>query len=248
VADEVIRLRALDFGLGYAKIAEAFNRKHAHSGERVSKSTVQRIIGRNREEIAALRREHKHRVPWPTRKNAIWGMDLCTVTDSTFRQRLVLGIVDHGVRACITLTELRDKSSLSILRELIPLFRRFGLPKKLRVDNDATMKSRLMRCALTILGIKLQTTDPGCPWQNGRIERFFGTFKAAIRQILVAPEDFPIRLMQFRAFYNFARTHQYLNGRTPAEAWSGSRKAIGDGQFVTAWRGVLNGWYFPMRE
>jgi len=98
------------------------------------------------------------------------------------------------------------------------------------------------------LGIKLQTTDPGCPWQNGRIERFFGTFKAAIRRIAVLPEDLPMRLMQFRAFYNFARTHQHLNGRTPAEAWSGSRKAVGDGEFVTAWRGVLNGWYFPMRE
>jgi len=248
VEREVIRLRALGYGLGYAKITEVFNRKQAHRGERVSKSTVQRIVNRNREAITALRR-NKHRVPWPTRKNAIWGMDLCTVTDATFRQRLVLGVVDHGVRACITLTELRDKSSLTILRELIPLFRRFGLPKRLRVDNDATMKSRLMRAALSMLGVTLQTTDPGCPWQNGRIGRFFGTFKAAIRRIVVQPENLPTRLMQFRAFYNFARTHQHLSGRTPAEAWSGgSRKAIGDGEFMTAWRGVLNGWYFPMRE
>lgn len=38
---------------------------------------------------------------------------------------------------------------------------------------------------------------------NGRIKRFFGTFKAAIRQVVVlGAGDLRVRLIEFRAFYN----------------------------------------------
>ena len=248
VEQEVIRLRAMGYGLGYARIASAFNRMHAHLGERVSKSTVQRIVNANREAIAALRREHKHAIPKSPRRSAIWAMDLCVVADSTAKQRMILGIVDHGTRACIALSEIHHRTTAALLRELYARFRKFGFPKCIRVDNDAANKSKLMRSILWMLGVRLQTTDPGCPWQNGRIERFFGTFKSAIKKIAVAPGDLTDRLTQFRAFYNFAREHQNLKGRTPAEAWTGARKAVGDGVFIEAWSGQLVGWYFPKHE
>lgn len=106
-----------------------------------------------------------------------------------------------------------------------------------------------MRTALHALGVKIWVASIACPWENGRIERFFGTFKAAITRILIEGADLPHRLIEFRAFYNHVRTHQHLGGRTPAEAWSGIPKQHGPhGEFTSLWHGELTGWYFPKRE
>ncbi|MBK6725644.1 MAG: DDE-type integrase/transposase/recombinase [Xanthomonadales bacterium] len=88
-------------------------------------------------------------------------------------------------RACIALRELTDRRSLTILREIIAAIRQFGFPKQIRVDNDPSLKSRVMRSALRVLSVKLQVVDIACPWQNGRVERFFGAFKAAMARIIV---------------------------------------------------------------
>ena len=100
---------------------------------------------------------------------------------------------------------------------------------KLRVDNDPPLKSALMRATLRLLGVKLQVIQVACPWMNGRIERFFGTFKAAIRQVVVlGAEDLCVRLVEFRAFYNHVNAHQHLSrvGRESA-AGTGSKSEKG---------------------
>jgi hypothetical protein len=52
-------------------------------------------------------------------------------------------------------------------------------------------------------------------------------------------------LVEFRAWYNHARHHQHLHGRTPAEAWGIMAKATGKPCFVSVWEGRLTGWFFP---
>ncbi|MBK6434592.1 MAG: transposase [Rhodanobacteraceae bacterium] len=91
-------------------------------------------------------------------------------------------------------------------------------------------------------------TQVACPWRNGRIERFFGTFKEAIERIVVVDNELAHRLIEFRAFYNHARTHQHFGGRTPAEAWNCVAKAHIESEFIELWGGALAGWHFPMRE
>ena len=173
-------------------------------------------------------------------------MDLTSKGDLTGKQQVMLGLLDHGSRACLTLAALTDKRSVTILRELIAAFRRFGLPKHLRVDNEACFNSRLMKAALVLLGIRLQTTDLHCPWQNGRIERFFGTFKSQLDRIrIVDANDLRVKLVEFRAWYNHARPHQHLDGHTPAEAWGGKKKSTQTPIFVSVWEGRISGWFFP---
>ncbi|WP_082190395.1 integrase core domain-containing protein [Frateuria defendens] len=124
--------------------------------------------------------------------------------------------------------------------------RHFGLPRTIRVDNEACFNSRLMKTALTLLGIRLQTTELHCPWQNGRIERFFGTFKHQLDRIAITGKDeLRTKLVEFRAWYNHARPHQHLHGSTPAEAWSGIAKSTREARFVSIWEGRLTGWFFP---
>ncbi len=250
VGDELVRMKAYCPKLGCSKLADAFNRRFAVSrGMKVSKSSVNRILRTRRHDVLQLRRDARHRLPRPISRNRTWGLDLTHVTDTSKQQRLVLGILDHGTRACIALQELNDKSSLTILRAIIAAIRRYGTPRNIRVDNDACLKSKRMRLVLALLGIRLQITAPGCPWMNGRIERFFGTFKAAIGKIaIINGEHLATKLIEFRAFYNHVRSHQHLDGRTPAEAWSGSGRAFGSGELVQLWKGTLCGYYFPLRQ
>lgn len=247
VRREVIRLKAWSGEFGCRKIADAFNRQHAITRRMtVSKSYVADVLRTSRSEVAWLRRTLKHRVPRERPRNATWALDLSTVTDLTRRQRLVLGVVDHGTRACLRLSELADKRSLSILAELIAAVRRFGLPRTTRTDNEVCFVSRTMKVALALLGIRMQRTDVHCPWQNGRIERLFGTFKAALAKITVADSgDLRTKLVEFRAWYNHARPHQHLGLRTPAEAWDRRERTTGTPRWLRVWDGELARWYFP---
>ncbi len=57
--------------------------------------------------------------------------------------------------------------------------------------------------------------------------------------------DLQPELDVFRAWYNHARPHQNLDGRTPAMAWSdttptGRKKPL----YVSEWGGLLTGFYF----
>jgi len=48
----------------------------------------------------------------------------------------------------------------------------------------------------------------------------------------------------FRFWYNHARPHQHLDGRTPAMAWAGVDTPRGRGRFFAAWDGWLAGYAF----
>ena len=60
-----------------------------------------------------------------------------------------------------------------------------------------------------------------CPWLNGRIERFFGTFKQFADKVIFNAKYLQASLDEFTLWYNSVRPHRNLNGRTPNEAWYG---------------------------
>ena len=237
VHEEVIRLKALMPTQGCRKIAATFNLIH---GDRrsmtVGKSFVAGVVKGNVPQIREMRRKIKHQIPRTIPKNTIWGLDL-TLADG----RPVLGVIDHGSRACLELAALPNKTDLTILRAIIGLIEKFGRPKAIRTDNEGMFKSSLFWLVLKMLGICHQRTLPKAPWQNGRIERFFGTLKAALRlrsEQSMCQED----LASFRCWYNHARPHQHLGDRTPAEAWDPpSRRPSDSVRFFSAWEGVLTG-------
>jgi putative transposase len=125
---------------------------------------------------------------------------------------------------------------------LLRCFRKFGIPKTLRTDNEASFKSRLLKAALFLLKVRVKHTAPRSPWQNGRIERLFGSFKADFTRLLHG--NLATLLTEWRWYYNFARPHQHLRYKTPAESWDGRRKATGRPHRVELWDGQLKCLYF----
>jgi putative transposase len=172
-----------------------------------------------------------------------WALDLTTMPGAG---KPILGMIDHGTRACLALREVPFNSSIAILRFLLDAIELYGKPKVLRSDNGSTFTSRLFRFALFWLGIRHQRTEPMAPWQNGRIERLFGTFKRKIRAWIAEGgnvEKLYQELDVFRCWYNHIRPHQNLDGLTPGEAWDGLEepKSRGQPRFFEGWDGNLTG-------
>lgn len=248
VGREIIRLKAWMPDAGCRRIAATFNRLHAAKHcMTVSKSFVAGWVRQHRVEVEDLRRAWKRRVPHPTAVNRVWGIDLTGKTDFAGATQSILGIIDHGSRRALTLTALRDKSSIFLLRCLLDAIERFGMPRFVRTDNEAVFTSRLFAFGLRCLGIGHQRTDPGCPWMNGRIERLFGTLKGKLDQWMVANIcELNVALGEFNAWYNHVRPHQHLGGQTPVEAWDGIdpyAQAPKQVRAFSAWDGLLTGFY-----
>ncbi len=247
VRKEVLRLRAL-MNEGCRTIAKTFNLLHARRGESVGHSFVAELVKAHHEEILRLRHDIKHRKPRKLPKNLLWALDF-TFLPGPEGPRPVLGMIDHGTRLCLALTQLRDRTAIAILRLLLEIFHHFGKPKILRTDNEPIFTSLPFRFGLWLLRVRHQRTTPHCPWQNGRIERIFLTLKERLRRWFDeagVPDDLTEDLLTVRAWYNHLRPHQHLDGRTPAMVWAGKTKpGRGKARFVSLWNGRLTGFLFP---
>ena len=248
VVHEFMRLKALMPDAGCRSIADSFNRRFALSRKMtVGKSFICETVRKYQYEIQVLRKKIKHAKPRPVPRNWVWGMDLTGKTDMQGMLHMLLGIVEHGSRAALTLCALPNKSSWTLLGHLFLAIGKYGRPKFLRTDNEAVFTSRLFRGALFFLGIRHQRSDPGCPWQNGRVERFFGTLKNKLDCLEVVSLDaLNLALAEFGFWYNQVRPHQNLDGRTPAEAWAGVNPFVArikKEYWFEAWEGLLQGFY-----
>jgi putative transposase len=249
VRRELIRLKALMREAGSCRaIAQVFNRRFGRRRNMtVGHTFVHGIVRRHRYEIEIEARRIKRRKPRPVPRNLVWALDLTGKVTLDGHTRFVLGVLEHASRAALWLEALQRKSSWMLVLKLAEAIRRYGKPRIVRTDNESVFTSRAFRLALFLLGIRHQRTDPGCPWQNGRVERFFGTLKAKLDRLAVDSfEALNAALAGFRFFYHHVRPHQSLGGRTPAEAWAGidpfTAQHRGEYWFE-AWEGLLAGYY-----
>lgn len=249
VRKEVIRLKALMREAGTCRAIEAvFNRRFARKRRMtVGRTWVSEVIRAHRYEIEVVGRRIQNAKPRAVPKNVVWAIDLTGKTDLSGVTHFILAILEHASRAALALEALQTKASWSLILKLTAAIKRYGKPKVVRTDNEAVFTSRRFRFALFVLGIGHQRTDPGCPWQNGRVERFFGTLKAKLDQLAVESLDaLNAALTEFRFFANHVRPHQNLGGRTPAEAWAGIdpfAEGFQSEYWFEAWDGLLKGYY-----
>lgn len=247
VPEEVIRLKALMPEAGCRLVAANFNRRLGPTrGETVSKSYVAELLRRRAYEVQVLRRRIKNRRPREVPRNLVWGVDLTTHKDTAGTSRHVLAVIDHASRAALALEAIADKSRRTVLSTLMRIFRCYGRPRFIRTDNERIFSGFGFWFTLLLLGIRHRPTELGCPWQNGRVERLFGTLKAKLRAAEVnCGEQLVLALKQFRFWYNHVRPHQNLDALTPAEHWAGLRcpARFKREYWFDAWEGLLQGYY-----
>jgi putative transposase len=248
VIDEIIKLKAINPGLTVRKLMETFNRLYCEKRQMtVGRTFVGKTLQRHQYEIEVLRKKIKNRRPAKVAKNLCWGVDLTYVTTESKEQLPVIGMIDYGSRKNVCLQHIQSKHSIVLIGELLKAIIQYGKPKTIKTDNERVFTSALFTTFLFLFGIKHQKSDVAAPWQNGRIERFFATFKEKVRQIAITNgDDLTQKLAEFNFWYNAVRSHSYLDGKTPDEVWNnvdvftqGYKRAI----WYEKWDGLLTGYY-----
>lgn len=224
VVAEVLRLKALMGTSGCRKVATTFNRLHAQpnhgTAATVGKSFVAHCIHTHQYALQRLRTDMQAKRPRAVPVNAVWAMDLTFYTDPHGHTHTALGILDHGSRWLTHLKTVTNKSSWALLGHLCFAIASHGKPKRLRTDNEAVFTSQVFTTFLQLVGISHQRIQTCAPWQNGRMERLFGTLKPLLRQLAIPnAQALQNALQEFTLFYNHVRPHQNLQGLTPAEKW-----------------------------
>ena len=245
---EVLRLKAHMPRAGCRAVAHTFNRLHPSVS--IGKTFVADLIAAHQLEIADLRHQIRSAKPRTLAVNNTWAMDMTFFTGDDKTTHAAIGMIDHGSRLALRLHTLTRRCSWCMLGHLCLAIAQHGKPRKLRTDNEAVFNSRVFNTFLKLAGIHHQTTQKHAPWQNGRIERLFGTLKPLLRQ-LVIPSGGALQaaLDEFKVFYNHARPHQNLHGLTPAEHFVGLRSTdirqmpIKQVQEVQALAGLMRGYW-----
>ena len=247
VVKEIIRLKAhMPTASGYV-IAATFNQLHDKQyGTTIGKTFAYKVFKQQQYAIYLKRKTIKTKPPVYYAKNQLWQMDITHVQDNNKQVRMILGMVDCGTRANVCLHAMANKTSTSIVRQLLYCVEQYSKPKVIRTDNEACFNSLLFNLSLWLLGIQHQTTQVCSPWQNGRVERFFGTLKRYTKQVDLPAANLQIQLNLFSNWYNQVRPHMNLGYRTPASLWNKQlTNQQGQAYFVSEWDGILTGYYFP---
>lgn len=194
-------------------------------------ATVHRILerhGRVRRRRATRRRFHAGAPGSPMDEpNAVWTADF----KGQFRMGTGAYCYPLTVQDGATRFLLGCRGQLHPTTELtwpgfVHLFRRYGLPERIRTDNGAPFASNALGRLSTLsvwwvrLGIRPELIEPAHPEQNGRHERMHKTLKAETAR----PPQRDLATQQrrfdwFRRRYNQERPHEALGDVTPASRY-----------------------------
>lgn len=247
VIHKIIYFAALMPNAGCRTIAQTFNRQYQNTKlMTVSKSYVAYTIKQYHYAVLRKRCDIRRKKARIFAANQYWSMDISYTKNRENSSNSLLGIMDNGARYCLQLQAIPDKSSWTLIKALLSVCIRHGIPKSLKTDNEPCFTSTLFCIALRLLRIQHKRSDKYCPWQNGHIERLFGTLKQSLKRYTLNSLNTEHDLAQFRLWYNHCRLHQNLSGSTPAEQYFQYKPNAEKGiTFLSFWDNTLTGFYIP---
>ena len=140
-----------------------------------------------------------------------------------------LTVQDGATRFLLGCRGMTAPSTRGSWRVFTHLFRRYGLPERIRSDNGAPFASNALGRLSTLsvwwirLGIRPELIEPAHPEQNGRHERMHRTLKAATARPPAADlQRQQFRFDEFRQRYNTERPHEALHDATPGSCYAPS--------------------------
>lgn len=170
--------------------------------------------------------------------NHIWAYDFVQDADQHGNKLFILTVMDEFTREGLATQVMRETSAERVEEVLTSLRDRYGTPTYLRSDNGAEFVARSIQGWLADQDIVPLYIDPGCPWQNGKDERFNGTVRDECLNMHVFSSliEAQIRLEAFRQYYNSERPHSALAYQTPLafkQAWNQAQKKEQDSLIST---------------
>lgn len=182
-----------------------------------------------------------------SRPNEVWAADFKGWFRTADGQRCdPLTISDLSSRYLICCQVCKDQKELTAKAVFERVFKQYGLPDVIRVDNGSPFGSRGSAGLSTLsvwwvrLGIEVEFIEPGNPQQNGAHERMHKTLKAeTTKPPSRSPRAQQQRFDRWRKEFNFNRPHEALGQIPPAARYQKSVKVyqgvVGDLSYEPSW-------------
>jgi len=167
--------------------------------------------------------------------NALWQMDFKGHFPLSYSGRChPLTVLDDHSRFALGLRACPNERGATVQEQLIGIFRRYGLPDRILVDNgspwgsDAEHVYTPLTAWLIRLGIGVAHSAPYHPQTLGKDERFHRTVKAEAigTRIFRDLDECQRRFDQWRDIYNFERPHDSLGRAVPGNRYQLSRQSF----------------------
>lgn len=218
VVQEIATLAQQHPRYGYRRVWALLRRKRM-----INRKRVHRLWQRARLQVKRVMRRRIRRgrlvLVVACSPNHVWAYDFLEdrLVDGTTLK--VLTVMDEYTRKGLDLDVTTTTSAERVIERLARLVARYGAPGALRSDNGPEFIALAVQRWLADWGIQTLYIDPGCPWQNGKEERFNGTVRDECLNLHVftTVREAVVRLEIFRTQYNEERPQSALRYQTPTE-------------------------------
>jgi len=158
--------------------------------------------------------------------NELWQMDFKGHFSLPSGRCHPLTILDDHSRYALCLQGCADESRQTAQAHLVATFRRYGLPRRMTMDNgspwgDSEAHYTALDVWLMRQGIRVSHSRPDHPQTQGKDERFHRTLKAEVLQGRVFDNlaHTQAAFDRWRMIYNQQRAHQALGLQVPQQRY-----------------------------
>ena len=189
-----------------------------------AEKTIDRILKRHGLVTAEESEKHKAWIRFEhDNPNDLWQMDFKGYFATREHRCHPLTLLDDHSRFSLSIKACENQTTETVKKHLIEIFREYGLPKKMTMDNGSpwgysgTQEHTILTAWLIRLGIYVNHSRPGHPQTQGKLERFHRTLKLELlnvydfKNLVEAQEGFD----WWRDIYNKERPHAALNHTVP---------------------------------
>ena len=214
VISAIVAMKRRNPGFGYQRIADQIALVFDIE---INKDTVRRVLANH------YRPEPGSGGPsWLTflghSKDSLWSIDLFRCESLILKSHWVMVVMDHFTRQIIGFAvHAGIPDGAAVCQMFGRVVGRSATPTHLSSDNDPLFEFRRWTANLRILGIAEIKTVPYVPLSHPFIERLIGTIRREFLDQVPfwGALDLQRKLQSFQRYYNRARVHQSLGGRTP---------------------------------
>lgn len=166
--------------------------------------------------------------------NDLWQMDFKGHFAANQGRCHPLTVLDDHSRYALGLEACANERTATVQERLTGIFRRYGLPRKMLMDNgspwgaDAAHPYTPLTVWLLKLGVQVGHSGPYHPQTLGKNERFHRTLKAEVLQYCQGLELAACqrRFEEWRLLYNLERPHEALDLAPPVSRYRESPRAF----------------------
>ena len=174
-----------------------------------------------------IRFEHEH-------PNDLWQMDFKGPIESNTGEWSALTVLDDHSRFSLGIQICRQQTYGDTKRALTDVFRRYGLPKRMTMDNGnpwgiSNTNRNWTHFAIWLMdqGIHVSHSRPHHPQTQGKDERFHRSLKAEVltKHHFTSGKDLQEKCEDWRWIYNEKRPHDALKLEVPSSRYQPSQRA-----------------------